>query len=137
MKAALAFGLCISAGHAIAAPPPPGQLFNLSTFDLQLPVSDGNGGVVTVSAAALKTYTSAYFYTNATTNGMTFFCPINGAHTSGSDYPRSELRERPDFTFEGTHVMNVTMRVNQVSAKKKITIGQVHKHNYYVSFTVI
>ena len=43
----------------------PGQLFNLSTFDLQLPVSSGGGGVEVIKSDALmKGYTSEYFYTD-------------------------------------------------------------------------
>ena len=111
-----------------AAPPPPAQLLNLTTWDLQLPVSNGNGGVVTIPAKALQNYSSQYFYTNETDMTPTFWCPIDGARTSGSPYPRSELRQRPDFTFAGTHVMNVTMAVLVVppSGSKRITIGQIH-----------
>jgi len=67
---------------------------------------------------------------------MTFWCPINGKHTSGSNYPRTELREVPnlswnndgkgDWTFIGYHQLNVTMKVLKVPTNGAITIGQAH-----------
>ena len=110
-----------------AALAPPGQLFNLTNWKLQLPVSDGNGGVLSVAQPALATYTSEYFYTNASDgNSMTFWAPINGAHTSGSSYPRSELRDLIDFNYSGTHILSVNMTVYEVPPNGKITIGQAH-----------
>ena len=96
--------LCILSSiavFAVSAVNPPGSYFNLSAFKLQLPLSDGNGGVVEIDQPQLETYSSAYFYTDPSDNGMTFWCPENGAHTSGSNYPRSELRDNTDFTFSG------------------------------------
>ena len=116
----------ISSAYAV---PPPGQLFNLSTFDLQLPVAASGGGVEVIKSDALmKGYTSEYFYTDPNDQSMVFFCPENGAHTSGSNFPRSELRQNPDFTLKagGKHVLNVTIAVTQTTAKKSITIGQAH-----------
>lgn len=121
------FALLASTAVVAAALAPPGQLFNLSNWDLQLPVSNGNGGVVVISQPALASYTSEYFYTNASDgNSMTFWAPINGAHTSGSSYPRSELRELIDFNYSGTHILSVNMTVFEVPPNGKITIGQAH-----------
>ena len=115
------------ASVAVVAVAPPGQLFDLSSWDLQTPVSNGDGGVVIIKQPQLATYTSEHFYTNETDLGMSFYAPINGAHTSGSKYARSELRGRPNFTFKGLHVMNVTMQVLRVSTKGVTTIGQVRR----------
>jgi hypothetical protein len=111
-----------------AAVPPPGKNFNLTSFDLQLPVAASGGGVEIIKEPALNTYSSQYFFTDATDNQMTFFCPLNGAHTSGSNYPRSELRENPDYDLRagGFHRLNATMTVVQVTSSKAITIGQAH-----------
>ena len=112
---------------AAAAITPPASLLNLTSWDLQLPLADGKGGVVTIPAKDLGTYSSQFFFANDTDSSAVLWCPINGAHTSGSDYPRSELRQRPDFSFSGTHVLNVTMAMLSVpSGSKKVTIGQVH-----------
>ena len=108
-------------------PPPPGKLYNISSFQLQLPVSDGSGGVVIISPPALATYTSEFFFTDAK-NGyaMTFWCPENGAHTKGSSYPRSELRQQPNFFFDGHSELNVSMSVAQLPTGGAITVGQLH-----------
>jgi len=108
---------------------PPGSLFNLSTFDLQLPVAASGGGVEVIKSKDLVNgYSSQYFYTDPNDFSMVFYCPENGAHTSGSTFPRSELRQNPDFTLKagGRHVLNVTIAVTETTAKKSITIGQAH-----------
>ena len=115
-----------AAAAAAAPPPPPGALFNLSSFQLQLPTSNGQGGVTVISQPELATYTSAYFYTNATTKAITFWCPEDGAHTSGSSYPRSELRQIPNWHFKGRSQLNATMAVLKLPSGGSITIGQVH-----------
>lgn len=108
------------------AVPPPGALFDLSSFSLQLPLSDGSGGVQTIDSAALKTYTGEYFYTNATTRAMTFWCPEDGAHTPDAKFPRSELRQEPNWFMKGFNQLNVTLSVLQLPSTGSITIGQVH-----------
>ena len=106
---------------------PPGALFNLSAFQLQLPVSNGNGGVEVIQAAALTAgYTSEYFYTNTSTMAMTFWTPENGAHTSGSSYARTELRQQPNFVLSGRSQLNVTMAVFKLPSGGSITVGQIH-----------
>jgi len=132
----LAFACVLTPTLAV---PPPGQLFDLSKFDLQLPTCTPpkcTSGIDTVSSAELKTYTSQYFYTDPSTQAMTFWCPIDGKHTGGSVYPRSELREnqnlawnndgKGDWTFIGVHELNVTMQVLQEPTTGAITIGQAH-----------
>jgi len=67
---------------------------------------------------------------------MVFWCPVNGLHTSGSKYPRTELRENQnlpwnnngegDWTFIGYHRMDVTMKVLTQPPSGTIAIGQVH-----------
>jgi len=113
----------------LSAPPPPGELFDLTYWKLQLPVSNGNGSVMEVKQPALKTYTSEYFYTTSSDNSMTFWCPQDGATTPNSDNPRSELREMPangDWTIKGKHEMNATVSVSQDPANHKVCIGQIH-----------
>ena len=123
MRAAL---LLLSPSAASSQAPPPGALFNLSSFLLQLPTST-NGGVTEIKQPALATYTSAFFFTDPADKGMTFWCPQNGATTSGSSFPRSELRETVDFDLSpGLHILNATVTVLQTTATQSITIGQAH-----------
>jgi hypothetical protein len=110
-----------------AAAQPPGSLFNLTTFGLQLPLSNGKGGVTQILQPALNSYRSAYFYTDPKDQSMVFWCPENGATTSGSSFPRSELREEIDFDLSGRHVINATVAVAAAnSTTASVTIGQAH-----------
>jgi hypothetical protein len=120
----------------------PGQNFDLSRWKLQLPIKtpeDPDGllslhiGVDEVKNPALTTYTSKYFYTDPTDGAMRFYAPITGSTTSGSDYPRSELREiysgtqNSWYVTDGTSILDATVKVLQVpTAKKKTDIGQIH-----------
>jgi len=118
---------------------PPGENFNLENWQLQLPTCTPpscSNSIDTIKQPELKTYTSQYFFTDPSTNDMAFWCPIDGKHTSGSNYPRSELREsqnlswnnngKGDWTFIGFHSLNVTLKVVQEPDTKTITIGQAH-----------
>ena len=120
---------------------PPGGNFDLSHWYLQLPTSDGvltgtNGSVDSVSTAQLVAgFTNAYFYTGPD-GAMTFWVPDNGATTSGSAHPRSELREElspgntgVNWTPFGTHILTATCVVSNVpSDTKKVCIGQIHEN---------
>jgi hypothetical protein len=105
---------------------PPGANFDLTRFTLQLPLSDGNNGVQQIKD--LSTYTSDYFYT-APDGAMTFWCPVTGAHTMNTHYPRTELRENAvggDWAISGTHSMTASFKVTKTPSSKGTIIGQVH-----------
>lgn len=106
----------------------PGKNFDLSHFQLQLPIADG-ANVKTISSAALATYTSDYFYT-APDGAMTFWCPVTGAHTAHTEYPRSELRETAvggDWQITGKHSLVARFKVTKTPpGSKGMIIGQVH-----------
>ena len=98
---------------------------NLTNWCLQLPVAAGSG-VQQVCAPQLHTYTSAYFF-SAPDGAMQFFTPLNGAHTSGSSFPRSELREELNFGVGvGVHNLSVTTTVLGTASGTSVTIGQLH-----------
>ena len=116
---------------------PPGSNFDLSHWYLGLPVDSlggTNGSSASIPALQLVAgYSNAsYFYTGAD-GAMVFWAPVTGATTSGSSYPRSELREQikpPSngsnwFGF-GTHILDAQCRVIEVPATKKVIIGQIH-----------
>jgi peptidoglycan/xylan/chitin deacetylase (PgdA/CDA1 family) len=136
-------------GQALALDPglPPGGNFDLSHWYLQLPTWQGvltgtTGSVDSVSAADLVAgYTSDYFYT-ATDGSMAFWAPNNGAMTSGSTHPRSELREQlsppnnNSWSVYGTHIITATLKVTQVSPDTgKVCIGQM-KGGYKVDGSI-
>jgi len=103
---------------------PPGQNFNLSNFHLQTPFASGSS-IQIISQPQLATYTSSVFYT-AADGAMTFWCPVNGATTSGSSYPRSELRDLNEWTVSSTHTLTASCRVLQQPSNGNTIIGQVH-----------
>ena len=52
--------------------------------------------------------------------------PSNGAHTSGSKYPRTELRSNTDFTIGTANTsLTVTMAVLQTPKRNNVVIGQL------------
>jgi PKD repeat protein len=136
--------LCLASATAWALDPgqPPGGNFDLSHWKLQLPTSNNvltcdNGSVDEKTPAQLEAgFTNAYFYTG-TDGAMVFWAPINGATTSGSSYPRSELRELIDPSSStvnwipyGTHILNAQCKVLQVGpTNKKVIIGQIHAYS--------
>src|SRR6185436_14117213 len=68
---------------------------------------------------------------------MVFWAPVIGATTSGSTYPRSELREvlDPDdstvnWSGNGMHIMSARCKVTQLPSEGKLIIGQVHGYNF-------
>lgn len=137
-----AFQFAMIPAQALDPNLPPSGNFDLGHWKLQLPVNtngtlSGTNDAAEVSVATLNAgYASAYFYT-AADGAMTFWAPDNGAKTSSSSHPRSELREEmiPDnvntnWTLYGTHVLTATCVVSNVpSDTMKVCIGQIHEPN--------
>jgi len=117
----------------------PGSNFDLALWKLTLPI-DSSGGF-SGTAIEIKSLSSTYqiepyFYT-ATDGAMVFNAPTYGATTSGSHYPRSELREMAApgvvaaWTVAQGGTLSATLAVNQVpttstGAKGRVIIGQIH-----------
>ena len=111
----------------------PGGNFNLSIWQLQLPIGSP-GAPTTIQPAQLKGadgYTNpSYFWTDKNDGSMTFWAPEKGVTTPNSNYARSELREMnagggaADWTLAGNHTLSAELRV--VSVTKNVCVGQVH-----------
>ncbi|KAA5826346.1 hypothetical protein FPF71_05885 [Algibacter amylolyticus] len=89
----------------------PSENFDLSTWNLSIPVNKGNGTATTITVSQINNkYTnSTYFYT-ANDGGMVFKCPVDGFKTStGTSYTRVELREM----LRGTNTSISTQGVNK------------------------
>jgi hypothetical protein len=113
------------AGPTLDPSVPPGKNFDLSHWALQLPVANGDS---VVQISDLSTYTSQYFFT-AKDGAMTFWCPVTGAHTPNTHYPRTELRELAtggDWQISGTHSLTATLKVTKEPPSKGTIIGQIH-----------
>lgn len=108
----------------------PGGNFDLSIWEIQLPIGSP-GDPTTIAPAALEGgFHDAYFFTDPTDGAMTFFDPENGVTTANSSYPRSELREmstngtQANWAIAGTNTMVATLAVTQVP--DHVCVGQIH-----------
>jgi hypothetical protein len=118
----------------------PSQILDLTNWKITLPI-DSSGGTsgtaMEVKQPALATYSiNPYFIVNG--SGVQFRAPTNGATTSGSSYPRSELREMTSngttnaswSTTSGTHTMVIDQAITTVpNTKRHIVAGQIHDAN--------
>ena len=102
---------------------------DLSQWKLQLPTASGSGSVTEIKNPALIDYQSEYFLTD-TDGAIEMWCPSNGATTTNSSNPRTELREMQpsgNWTFTGTHVLKASCVIEEApSSLKGIIIGQIH-----------
>ena len=110
---------------------PPGSNFDLSAWKLQ--TLDTNNNFVEISGTQIKAgYSSSFFYTNTQDGSMIFKVPGNGATTSGTTYPRVELRQMTkgaNWALADTaqHYLYAQCKVITVAhAKPQIVIGQIH-----------
>jgi Alginate lyase len=122
-----------SGGCAHAGPVPglpPGCNFDLSIWELQLPIGSP-GNPTTISNAQLEAgFTDAYFFTGRD-GAMDFFDPgVNCVTTPNSTHCRSELRE---VKTDGSPAVWPASRTNRLSATLTVTdaagapvIGQIH-----------
>jgi hypothetical protein len=113
--------------HVLDPSLPPGNNYDLSRFALQLPLASGDS-VKQITDPELETYTSEYFYSGED-GAIVFWCPVNGATTPNSHYPRTELRERAaggDWEITGHHKLTASFKMLENPASKGTIIGQIH-----------
>ncbi len=121
-----------SGGHGL-----PGGVLNLTNWKLTLPVAaSGSSKAQEIVQPQLASYAvSPYFTVTGGGDGVVFQANAGGATTSGSGYPRSELREMTSggaklaswSTTSGTSTMTVRTAVTHLtSAKPQVTVAQVH-----------
>jgi len=119
----------------------PSGNFDMSHWKLTLPVNSSgssSGSAAEISSSSLVSgYKSSWFQTQSSDGGLVFTAPVKGATTSGSDYPRSELREqmvtgsdRSNWTSASEAVMDARLSINKLpSSTRKIVIGQIHGYD--------
>jgi hypothetical protein len=124
--------------------PQPQPQHGVSTIDLKLwkitlPVDSSggfSGGAVEVKNIPSDYQRAPYFVRNSD-GSLTFSAPTDGATTSGSKYPRSELREmtasgaNAAWTIEQGGYLEATLAVNEIPVKSdgslgRVVIGQIH-----------
>jgi hypothetical protein len=135
--------------HSPAAtrPPAPGgaagtpsAVLNLANWKLTLPVTgSGSSDAREVTQPQLASFAlSPWFAVNAVGDGVVFQANAGGATTSGSSYPRSELREMTGggaqnaswSSTSGTHTMVISEAITALpSVKPHVVAGQIHDAN--------
>lgn len=104
-------------------------MLDLSTWNLTIPVGVPATTITTPLLAG--GYQDHYFQSK---NGAIFFwAPTNGTTTSGSVYPRTELREtyangqHRNWTYrQANNFLTATLRITQVPSNGLIAFGQLH-----------
>jgi hypothetical protein len=104
---------------------PPGGNFDLSGWELELPIGSGSPQIIPgTQLAGANGFTDVYFYTDKTDGAMTFMDPTSGVTFSGSLHPRSELHELTSgWSTAGTNTQTVKLAVVQVP--DHVCIGQI------------
>jgi poly(beta-D-mannuronate) lyase len=128
---AIGAGLLGCSPAARAAPParPPSDILPLANWWLTLPTGSPDATIV----KDLAGYQADPWFVGQD-DGVRFRANVGGATTSGSAYPRCELRElNPDRTQaswsfrSGTHEMDVTLAVTATPVRKpEVCLAQVH-----------
>nr|1UAI_A Chain A, polyguluronate lyase [Corynebacterium sp.] len=113
----------------------PAQQLDLTDWKVTLPIGS-SGKPSEIEQPALDTFATApWFQVNAKCTGVQFRAAVNGVTTSGSGYPRSELREMTDGGEEkaswsatsGTHTMVFREAFNHLPEVKPHLVGaQIH-----------
>jgi hypothetical protein len=124
-----------------ASPPPPlgeeppAEVLDLRAWKLQLPIPDpADGDALEISQPELSHYRNPpYFAATAAGDGVVLRAPVGGATTSGSIYPRSELREMTSdgdqaswSVADGNHRLLLTASVTHLPAvKPQVVVAQI------------
>ncbi|MFJ9032739.1 polysaccharide lyase family 7 protein [Streptomyces sp. NPDC102274] len=132
-----------STGGTPAACPSPSSVLGLTgNWKLQLPVDDPNASgtqPLEIKQPALASYNSNPWFTpTSDCEGVKFRAAVNGATTTNTSYPRSELREMTNnggslaswSSSSGTHTLIIDQAVNRLPATKShVVVGQIHDGN--------
>lgn len=118
--------------YKYAASKLPSQILDLTNWKLTLPINNAQE----IKQPALMDYEhDDYFHANTDGNGVLFKAHCGGETTSGSGYPRSELREMANngttraswSTNSGKHVMTMDLRITHIpDVKRHVVVGQIH-----------
>jgi hypothetical protein len=110
----------------------PSHLLDLSGWKLTLPTGQ-QGRPTEIGDPQLADFTDDFFRLNDTRNGVAFRANAGGVTTSGSHYPRSELREMNGAqkaawsSADGTHTLDVCEAITRTPvAKPEVVSAQIH-----------
>ena len=138
-------GAGISAAMILALSPatpalsqqPPSKILDLNNWKLNIPEGIKTPGRSDeYKQPELNTYQHPqWFHANASRDAVVFRANTGGTTTSGSGYPRSELREMVEngkknaswSSSTGTHTLFIDQRITHLPLKKPhIVVGQIH-----------
>jgi hypothetical protein len=111
----------------------PADVLDLSRWKVTLPTG-APSKPTEIKQPLLATFSNPHFCLDGSRTGVVFTAPVGGVTTSGSKYPRCELREMNadgsnaswDST-RGVHTLTVIGAVTALPPKKpQVIIGQVH-----------
>jgi len=103
-----------------AAVASPGANFDLGGYTLQLPTGT-QGKVDTVSGSSLESgYSNPPYFYSGSDGAMVMMDPRTGVTTSGSQHPRTELRENATWTTGGTNLLDANVAVTKVPGNTAI-----------------
>jgi len=106
----------------------PSQVLDLSNWELQLPTGP-QGNPDEVTQPRLASYSNQPYFYAPDSSSVLFSAFVNGSHTGGSEYPRTELRERNGSsdaswsTTQGSHVMTLREAYTHLPAKRPEVVG--------------
>jgi hypothetical protein len=113
----------------------PAQVLDLSNWKQTLPIGSAKSPTEIKQAILSSFVHDPYFRTASSCDSVVFRAPVNGVTTSGSGYPRSELREMSKSgssnaswsTTSGVHTMIIDQAITAVPLKKRhVVAGQIH-----------
>jgi alginate lyase len=116
----------------------PSQVIDLTNWKITLPFGDpATPNVpIEIKQPQLAIFSvNPWFQLSSDGSGIAFRAPVNGVTTSGSVYPRSELREMTDSGFlraswssmGGTHTMLIDEAITAIpTTKQQIVAAQIH-----------
>ena len=115
----------------------PAEVLDLTPWKLTLPIDDPDdeGSPLEIRQPELATFASPPHFEVISGQRVRFRAHAGGATTSGSGYPRSELREMSAdgaekaswSTSEGAHTMTITQAITSVpKVKPHVVAGQIH-----------
>jgi hypothetical protein len=114
------------------AHPLPGRLLDLKNWKLTLPTGR-KGKPEEIEGPDLSAFTNDFFRLNDAKDGVVFTANAGGVTTSGSSYPRSELREMNGTekaawdSTDGTHTLDVCEAITKTPATKpEVVSAQIH-----------
>lgn len=120
----------------------PADVLDLTNWKETLPIGSA-GSPTEITQPQLATYSvDPWFVATPACDGVQFRAPVDGVTTSGSSYPRSELREMTNngttnaswSSDSGTSTMVINEAVTALpNTKPHIVVGQIHDSSNDIS----